>query len=140
MGTRSMVGVMVEGGVRAVYVHWDGYLDGVGAGLQDYTTQAEVEELIAPGDRSSLEDGFYADRGETGVEPTLYATFDEFYDAVSGCGGEYYYVFKDGVWYCGDTYDRYNSGTGISRKLVAYADAVKIREAERKVEEEEALM
>ena len=135
MGTRSMVGVMVGNKVRAVYVHWDGYLDGVGAGLQDYTTQAEVEELISHGDRSSLEEGYYKDRGETGVEPTEYATFDEFYEAVEGCGGEYYYVFKDGVWYCGDTYGRWGSGTGISGKLVAYEDAVKIREAEREAED-----
>ena len=135
MGTRSMVGVMVEGGVRAVYVHWDGYLDGVGAGLQEYTTQEAVEELIAPGDRSSLEEGFYKDRGETGVEPTLYATFDEFYDAVEGCGGEYYYVFKDGVWYCGDTYGKYGDPTGISRKLVPYADAVEMQEARREAED-----
>ena len=135
MGTRSMVGVMVGNKVRAVYVHWDGYLDGVGAGLQDYTTQEAVEELISHGDRSSLEEGYYKDRGETGVEPTEYATFDEFYEAVEGCGGEYYYVFKDGVWYCGDTYGRWGSGTGISGKLVAYEDAVKIREAEREAED-----
>ena len=47
MGTRSFVGVMVGDKCRAVYVHWDGYLEGVGAELQDYTTQAEVEELIS---------------------------------------------------------------------------------------------
>ena len=126
MGTRSLVGVMVGSKCRAVYVHWDGYLEGVGAGLQDYTTQAEVEELIAPGDRSSLEDGFYADRGETGVEPTEYATFKEFLKAADGCGAEYYYVFKDGVWYCGDCYGRWGSGTPISGKLVPYAEAVKL--------------
>ena len=135
MGTRSMVGVMVGNKVRAVYVHWDGYLDGVGAGLQEYTTQEAVEALIAPGDRSSLDEGYYKDRGETGVEPSEYATFEEFFEAVEGCGGEYYYVFKDGVWYCGDTYGRWGSGTGISGKLVAYEDAVKIREAEREAED-----
>ena len=135
MGTRSMVGVMVGNKVRAVYVHWDGYLDGVGAGLQDYTTQAEVEELISHGDRSSLDEGYYKDRGETGVEPSEYATFDEFYDAVEGCGGEYYYVFKDGTWYCGDTYGKYGHPTSISRKLVAYADAVEMQAAEREAED-----
>jgi hypothetical protein len=55
--------------VRAVYVHWDGYLAGVGAGLQDYDTQAAVEALISHGDRSSLDEGYYKDRGETGVDP-----------------------------------------------------------------------
>jgi hypothetical protein len=130
MGTRSMVGVMVGNKCRAVYVHYDGYLSGNGAELQGYTTQAEVEELIADGDRSSLTDGFYKDRGEKGVDPTEYETFEEFYEAVSGCWGEYYYVFKDGVWYCGDTYE----GTKISKKLVPYAEAVKLQEEENEEE------
>jgi len=135
MGTRSMVGVMVGDKCRAVYVHWDGYLDGVGAWLQAYTTQEAVEKLIAPGDRSSLDGPYYSERGETGVEPADYETFDEFLDAVNGCGGEYYYVFKDGVWYCGDCYGRWGSGTPISGKLTAYADAVEIMAKEREAEE-----
>jgi hypothetical protein len=126
MGTRSLVGVMVGDKCRAVYVHWAGYLDGVGAALQDYTTQAEVEALIAPGDRSTLDGGYYADRGETGVKPRTYATFKKFLDAADGCGAEYYYIFKDGVWYCGDCYARWDSGTSISGKLVPYAEAVKL--------------
>lgn len=135
MGTRSMVGVMVGTKVRAVYVHWDGYLDGVGAALQDYKTQAAVEELIADGDRSSLEGPYYKDRGETGVDPKDYDTFDEFYEAAENCGAEYYYVFKDGAWYCGDTYGQYGNGTGISKKLVTYAEAVEIEAKQRAAEE-----
>lgn len=122
MGTRSMVGVTVGDKVRAVYVHWDGYLDGVGADLQGYTTQEDVEALIADGDRSSLEGPYYKDRGETGVDPKTYDTFDEFYDACEGCWAEYYYIFKDGVWYCGDTY----GNTPISKKLVPYNEAVTV--------------
>ena len=137
MGTRSLVGVMVGDKCRAVYVHWDGYLDGVGLELQSYFTQEAVEELISHGDRSSLDGGYYKDRGEDGVAPTDYATFEEFFDAANGCGAEYYYVFKDGVWYCGDCYGRWGSGTGISGKLTAYADAVA---AQSKAEDEEALM
>ena len=120
MGTRSFVGVMVGDKCRAVYVHWDGYLEGVGAELQGYTTQADVEALIAPGDRSSLDGPYYSERGETDVEPRDYATFDEFYDAADGSWAEYYYVFKDGVWYCGDTY----GNSPISKKLVPYAEAL----------------
>jgi hypothetical protein len=130
MGTRSMVGVMVGDKCRAVYVHWDGYLDGVGAELQEYTTQAEVEELIAEGDRSSLTDGYYKDRGEDGVDPTDYDTFAEFLEAVEGCWGEYYYIFKDGVWYCGNTY----GGSELCGKLTAYEDAVAKQEAEEEME------
>jgi hypothetical protein len=131
MGTRSLVGVMVGDKCRAVYVHWDGYLAGVGAELQDYTTQAEVEELISHGDRSTLDDGYYADRGEDGVEPTDYDTFAEFLEAAEGCWAEYYYIFKDGVWYCGNTY----GGHELCGKLTAYADAVAVEEAEETEEE-----
>jgi hypothetical protein len=119
-----MVGVMVGDKCRAIYVHWDGYLSGVGAELQGYTTQADVEELIAEGDRSSLTDGFYSERGEQGVEPTDYDTFAEFFTAVEGCWGEYYYIFKDGVWYCGNIYE----GNALYKKLTAYEDAVAVQE------------
>jgi hypothetical protein len=122
MGTRSFVGVMVGDQCRAVYVHWDGYLEGVGAELQSYTNQEAVEELISHGDRSSLTEGYYKDRGETGVYPEMYATFEEFYSDCEYAGGEYYYIFKDGVWYCGDTYAR----TPISYNLVPYAEAVEL--------------
>ena len=137
MGTRSLVGVMVGSKCRAVYVHWDGYLEGVGAELQGYTTQAEVEELISHGDRSSLDDGYYKDRGETGVDPVEYDTFEQFLDAANGCGAEYYYVFKDGVWYCGDTYGRWGSDSKISDKLVPYDEAVELEAAQREAEEME---
>ena len=130
MGTRSFVGVMVGSKCRAVYVHWDGYLEGVGAELQGYTTQAEVEELIAGGDMSSLGD-YYKDRGETGVEPKEFDDFEYFYDYVEGSWAEYYYVFKDGVWYCGDTY----GNTPISKKLVPYAEAVKLMSKEEEMAE-----
>ncbi len=66
MGTRSMVGMMVGDKCRAVYVHFDGYLEGVGAELQSYTEQAEVEALLEDGDRSSLDGGFYSEQGMQG--------------------------------------------------------------------------
>ena len=135
MGTRSFVGVMVGDKCRTVYVHWDGYLEGVGAELQGYTTQAAVEELISHGDRSSLDDGYYKDRGETGVEPTEFETFEKFYDSADGCGAEYYYIFKDGVWYCGDTYGSFGDGSPISKKLVPYAEAVAALAKHREAEE-----
>jgi hypothetical protein len=122
---------MVGDKCRAVYVHFDGYLSGNGAELQSYTTQAEVEELIEGGDRSTLTDGFYKERGEAGVDPTDYDSFAEFFEAVQGCWGEYYYIFKDGVWYCGNTY----GGSPLCGKLTAYADAVAIEAAEETEEE-----
>ncbi len=122
MSTRSFVGVMIDGVCRTVYVHYDGYLDGVGHELQDYTTQAKVEKLISHGDRSTLDGSYYKDRGETDVGPVDFDSFEEFYDAADDAGAEYYYVFKDGVWYCGDTY----GDTALSKKLVPYAKAVEL--------------
>lgn len=131
MGTRSFVGVMDGDKCRAIYVHFDGYLSGVGAELQGYIYQAEVEELIEGGDRSSLTDGLYKDRGETGVDPVVYATFDELFDAADGSWAEWYYVFKDGEWYCGNTY----SGSKLCKTLTPYEEACKVYEAECNEEE-----
>ena len=131
MGTRSFVGVMVGEQCRAIYVHYDGYLSGVGAELQDYKTQAEVEELIADGDRSSLTDGFYKERGETGVNPKDYATFNKLFEAADGSWAEWYYVFKDGEWYCGNTY----SGSKLCKTLTPYAEACEVYKAECEAEE-----
>ncbi len=105
MSTRSLVGVMIGDICRAVYVHSDGYLDGVGEELLEYKNQKDVEKLIEPGDRSYLSGGFYADNGETDVSPTEYNSFEEFFEGADACWAEYYYVFKDGVWYFGDTYE-----------------------------------
>lgn len=131
MGTRSLVGVMIGDKCRAVYVHWDGYLEGVGAELQDYTTQEEVEELIADGDRSSLDGPYYKDRGEEGVDPTDYDSFDEFFDAAEGCWAEWFYVFKDGAWFCGNTY----GGSTLYKKLTPYAEACDLYKEECAKEE-----
>ena len=129
MGTRSFVGMMRGDKIRAVYVHFDGYLSGVGAELQDYTSRGEVEKLISEGDRSSLTEGFYKFNGEDDVDPVDYESFDEFYESCKDSWGEYYYVWKDNVWHCGDTYDKYDP-TPITRKLVPYSEAVKLLKTE----------
>jgi hypothetical protein len=126
MGTRSFVGMMNGDVCTAVYVHYDGYLEGVGRGLQSYKTQAEVEELISHGDRSSLNGYYYKDRGETGVEPMYYDTFDEFFTACVGSWCEWYYIFKDGVWYCGNNYER----SALYKRLTPYAEAVEMYHSE----------
>lgn len=105
MGTRSFVGMMDGGTCTAVYVHCDGYLEGVGAELRKYNTHPLVSALIQGGDRFSLTDGLYADRGEPweDVRPRQYSTFNEFLGECHGCWAEWYYIWKDGVWYCGCT-------------------------------------
>jgi hypothetical protein len=125
MSTRGFVGVMVGNVCRAVYVHHDCYLSGVGATLQSYATQDEVESLISGGDMSSMGD-YYKDRGETDVDARDYNDFDEFLNSARDAGVQYYYIFRDGVWYCGDTHGSFVCSTSITGKLVPYSQAVQL--------------
>ena len=149
MGTRSRIGVMHGDKVKSIYCHWDGYLSHNGAILQEHYDSAKANNLVALGDMSSLgqvigeahpfgyhgtdisaEDyekqfgemcTFYGrDRGESGTEFRVAHTFAEFLEQAEGCGAEYYYIMKDGVWYCGDTYDY----SPLSKKLTALTEAL----------------
>ena len=141
MGTRSRIGVMHGDKVKSIYCHWDGYLEGVGVTLLNHYDSARANNLVALGDLSALaknltapegaehsfedraEDTcvFYGrDRGEKGVEFKVAQTFDEFMEQCDNSGAEYYYIMRDGVWYCGDTYD----STPLSKKLTVLADAL----------------
>ena len=139
MGTRSRIGVMHGDKLKSVYCHWDGYLDHNGRILLEHYNSAKANQLVALGDLSSLapEIGekhdfddrtacegvctFYGrDRGETGTEWTCHEDFVSFLEQCdSGCV-EYYYIMRDGVWYCGDTYD----SSPMSGKLVPLAEAL----------------
>ena len=71
MGTRSMIAIQnpYSKDVRAVYCHWDGYLEHNGSILQKhYGSSAKVNNLIALGDLSSL-------RPELGVKHA-FSTYD----------------------------------------------------------------
>lgn len=69
MATRSRIAVEVlEGKVKSVYCHYDGYYEGVGAGLMemfpDGTQSEQVEDFINEGDRSTLDTSYKEWRGE----------------------------------------------------------------------------
>ena len=150
MGTRSRIGVMHGNNVKSIYCHWDGYLGFNGQILQEHYDSAKANHLVALGDLSSLranigeehafsqfelpaeeveayktltEDWctFYGrDRGEKGVEFKVAQTFDEFMEQCDNSGAEYYYIMRDGTWYCGDTYE----SSPLSKKLTPLADAL----------------
>ena len=150
MGTRSRIGVMHGDKVKSIYCHWDGYLDFNGRILQEHYDSAKANHLVALGDLSSLRPNigekhafsqfelpadeveafkaltedmctFYGrDRGEKGVEFKVAQTFAEFLEQAEGCGAEYYYIMKDGVWYVGDTYE----STPLSYRLTALTDVL----------------
>ena len=142
MGTRSRIGVMHGDNCKSVYCHWDGYLDHNGRILLNHYDSVKANHLVALGDISSLDVGidipegvehsfdaqakgvtvFYnRDRGEKDVEFATDGSFKEFLERADACGAEYYYLMKDGVWYCGSTY---NSDAKLGYKLVPLAEAL----------------
>jgi hypothetical protein len=150
MGTRSRIGVMHGDNCKSVYCHWDGYLEHNGAILQEHYDSAKANNLVALGDLSSLRSEigekhsfsrletpmddeayeklygnmttFYGrDRGETGTAFKTDATFESFFERADGCGAEWYYVMRDGVWYVGNTYE---SDTKFYKQLVPLTEAL----------------
>ena len=110
MGTRSRVGVMHGDKCKSVYCHYDGYLDYTGELLHKYYNPVAANALVARGDNSGVQEtvdemNFYTDRGEEDVSYIVAHTFEEFLEQVHGCGAEYYYVMRDGVWYAGAVYE-----------------------------------
>lgn len=109
MGTRSRVAVMHGDVCKSVYCHFDGYLEYTGEILNKYYDSTLANALVARGDNSGVKEtleemNFYADRGEEDVSWRVAHSFEEYLEQVENCGGEYYYVMKDGVWYVGAMY------------------------------------
>ena len=143
MGTHSRIGVMHGDVVKSVYCHYDGYLEHNGRILQEHYDSARANHLVALGDLSSLcpeiEPGtdshsfdnpkagvcvFYnRDRNEEGVDFKVAHTFADFLDQVEGCGAEYYYIMRDGVWYCGSP-DKGSRLVALSEALAAIRETV----------------
>ena len=150
MGTHSRIGVMHGDKVKSVYCHWDGYLEHNGQVLAQYYDSAKANNLVALGDMSTLRPQigekhafsqfdlppeeveaykeltrdwctFYGrDRGEVSVWKVA-NTFEEFLEQADGCGAEYYYIMKDGVWYCGTTYENTHP---LSKRLMRLSEAL----------------
>jgi len=151
MGTRSRIAVDHNGVIKSIYCHWDGYLSHNGAILQEHYDSSKANNLVALGDMSSLRPElgekhafsqfdlpkeeveayekltenwctFYGrDRGEENVSWKVAHTFEEFFEQVDNCCGEYYYIMRDGVWYCGTTHER---NEALYKKLMPLAEAL----------------
>jgi hypothetical protein len=119
MATRGRIGIVLDNGtVASIYQHWDSYPSCLGATLlNNYKTKEKVEKLIALVDCSSVREevdipngmthtfdkpldnvtiAYGRDRGETGIEPRLDGSEEEFWKSDIE---EYGYLFKDGKWY-----------------------------------------
>jgi hypothetical protein len=123
MATRSAIGIELQGEVRAVYCHWDGYVkNGVGETLLNHYDFDKTLELISMGDLSSLGADigsqhdfdtynpkictFYArDRGEFNPTKT-FKDIDDFVNNFPIGGIDYYYVLaKNAQWYVKADYE-----------------------------------
>lgn len=139
MGTRSRVGVMHGTVCKSVYCHYDGYLSYTGEILNRHYDSSMANALVSRGDNSGVKEtleamNFYAAQGDERAEWMVAHTFEEFLDQVQGCGGEYYYVMRDGVWYAGSVYD----ATGLRKcGLVPLSDALAAATIEKLVAEDE---
>jgi len=67
---------------------------------------------------------FYGrDRGETGTEWQVAHTFAEFLEQADNCCAEFYYIMRDGVWYCGTTYENTHP---LSKSLTPLSEALEM--------------
>lgn len=122
MGTRSTIAVKHGDRYKAVYCHWDGYLDHNGRILLENYNSTKANFLVALGNISSLRESigeqhsfdlravegseestwttFYSrDRGEQDQEFKSFGSEKEWMNYYDGSGAEYYYVMDNGVWY-----------------------------------------
>ena len=90
--------VELSGKYAQIYVHHDGYLEGVGKVLiKEYSTYDEALNLVLGGDASSIVDDYcpYAsfkyEDWET-IKPDMY-------DEIPPCEEEYQYMFNLGYWW-----------------------------------------
>ncbi len=97
MGTRSLVGIYQKGGnILFIYVHYDGYLEGVGKTLlKFYTTEESVIKLMGFGFCSSL-DMETGEPKDSHGEPAMLVSYSKFFR--QDYDQEYYYLFTAGKW------------------------------------------
>jgi hypothetical protein len=126
MATRGAIGIKHGLRIKAIYVHWDSYVEHVGLCLHTYYQDSiKANKLISMGDVSgigaeigekhafgnsaeylldgcAIECTFYSrDRGEDAPFKS-FASEEEFVDYYEGSGSEYFYLYDHGVWYVAD--------------------------------------
>ena len=124
MSTNAAIGMrMPDGTIKAVYLHWDGYIEHGGAGetlAEHYKDQEKVEKLIALGFLSSLgaevdpdpahphswanpQPGvtvaYHRDRKEPLQPAVEFKDRDSFAEEAKEClWAEFAYLFENGRW------------------------------------------
>jgi len=149
MATRSIIAKLDDKGIQAIYCHNDGYLSNNGKILdQHYADEDKVDELIAHGDVSSLDENigekinfgdielrrnnkqcmFYArdnDEDEDSVKVvTLKNETELLKHAFEKCDAEVVYMFAYGSWY---VYDNSNKIGNTSYQFIELEEALYVR-------------
>ena len=115
MSTRSNIAIQKpDGKILSIYVHSDGYPDGVGQCLIDnYKTYISAEKLFRYGDASSLgstlkECSFYHRDWQRDLDPAhVHKNFESFKTYYAGdVFIEFVYLYKNGQWLVSDNYSK----------------------------------
>lgn len=102
MATRSTIAIQEEDStIRAIYCHWDGYPEGVGATLAEYyNSKEEAEALINLGGFSALHETLRETaEGAYNSESDKPRTFTDVQDWLKNfnCGEEYFYLYREDI-------------------------------------------
>ena len=106
MSTNASVHVKgLDGKVRSIYIHWDGYLSHAGDMLRNhYSTQAAADELVGMGDCSSLDATlddstfYHRDRNEDYDDVRANEAFN-LVDSLELNSQQYDYYFDTAQWH-----------------------------------------
>lgn len=136
MGTSSRIGIIKGGKIRSIYVHFDGYVLGVGKFLvENLETEEKIEEFISHGDRSSVESNdYYKDSPEQ--EDNHQSDFiTEFVGRCLKQYCEYFYLFYGGEWNVANRFEDYNLENN-SFTFSSLKNKLKLKLIEKEEEEE----
>lgn len=131
MGTRSNIGMKQEDGtIKAIYCHWDGYPEHVGATLAKYYKTPEmVEALLNLGDISSLASTLeetagnaFATTSETDTQARIHANEEEWIEFASDQSAEYIYLFQPQLFKKNEYEWNYKEVSKYWKHLTKYAE------------------
>ena len=108
MSTSAAIGIKLPNGtVRAIRLHWDGYVAHAGAILGGrYKTAEAVNALLALGDLCEINEtlgscgAYRRDRGEQYRITRTFASVEDYqYCGMGQMNANYLYIFDDGAWH-----------------------------------------
>jgi hypothetical protein len=108
MSTLALIGISDGINIRAILVHFDGYVSHTGFILNDhYNKPDKINSLIDLGELSSIGtdtdhcQAYGRDRGETDTEPESFLSLSDFVTYGKSHYAEYNYLYEDDRWVVG---------------------------------------